>query len=425
MSRLVRQYISGVFVYAIGAGLAEDDPAHAIRSALKPAIKGRCPAALKVPEAQKVITTIDARPDVSITTKLASRLLALTAARPGVVPAAERSEFEDLDGEEPIWRVPAAKMKLSRERKGDVSWEFIIPLSRQAVETVKLAMKLAGRRRHLFPSARSTAEHMGNNALNVLYRRAGFQDKHVPHGWRSTFSTIMNEKASREGKREDRAIIDLMLAHVPEGVEAAYNRAAFMPRRRELAQEWADLLMKVSRRRPSCCSATERKHTGARMTTRAFGDLAAQLHDQLAPAGTKKIRRTDQPVRRNSFHIGEREREVWRPIADGTSRGARRWIGAMMQALGHVGLEVLRELLRLVDYKTGALFPAIETIARNIKRSRAAVVAALRRLKDNGFLTWIRRAEPTDNVGGYGPRSARSRTPTASTSRSCPNMPLI
>lgn len=48
MSHLVRQYISGVFVYAIGAGLAEDDPAHAIRSTLKPAIKGRRPAALKV-----------------------------------------------------------------------------------------------------------------------------------------------------------------------------------------------------------------------------------------------------------------------------------------------------------------------------------------------------------------------------------------
>lgn len=112
---------------------------------------------------------------------------------------------------------------------------------------------------------------------------------------------------------------------------------------------------------------------------------------------------------------------MWRPIADGTSRGARRWIGAMMQAaerydrmkkadgkrngaLGHVGLEVLRELLRLVDYKTGALFPAIETIARNIKRARAAVVAAMARLKEHGFLTWIRRTEPTDNVGGYGPQ---------------------
>ena len=34
-----------------------------------------------------------------------------------------------------------------------------------------------------------------------------------------------------------------MLAHVPrEKVEGAYNRAAFMPRRREIATTWADML---------------------------------------------------------------------------------------------------------------------------------------------------------------------------------------
>jgi hypothetical protein len=157
------------------------------------------------------------------------------------------------------------------------------------------------------------------------------------------------------------------------------------------------------------------------MTVRSIGHLTAQLHDAIAPAGTRKMKRTEQPVRRNSYNIGDRERQVWRPIGDGTSRGARRWIAAMMQAaekydrmkkaqgkrngpLGHVGIEVLRELLRLVDYKTGALFPSIETIARNTRRARAAVVAALKRLKDHGFLTWIRRTEPTENAGGYGPQ---------------------
>ncbi|WP_294261969.1 hypothetical protein [uncultured Sphingomonas sp.] len=53
----------------------------------------------------------------------------------------------------------------------------------------------------------------------------------------------MNERAQANGRAGDRAIIDLMLAHVPEGMEASYNRAAYLPRRREMAQEWADLLM--------------------------------------------------------------------------------------------------------------------------------------------------------------------------------------
>ena len=33
-----------------------------------------------------------------------------------------------------------------------------------------------------------------------------------------------------------------MLAHVTPGVEGRYNRFAYMPRRRQIAQAWADLL---------------------------------------------------------------------------------------------------------------------------------------------------------------------------------------
>ena len=73
-------------------------------------------------------------------------------------------------------------------------------------------------------------------------------------------------------------------------------------------------------------------------------------------------------------------------------------------ALGHVGLEVLRELLRLIDRRTGRLDPAITTIATRIGRSVAAVVDALRRLRDHGFLNWIRRYVPTGQAGIRGPQ---------------------
>ena len=41
-------------------------------------------------------------------------------------------------------------------------------------------------------------------------------------------------------------IIDLMLAHTPSGMsesEFRYNRNRYMERRREIAEEWADLLV--------------------------------------------------------------------------------------------------------------------------------------------------------------------------------------
>lgn len=73
-------------------------------------------------------------------------------------------------------------------------------------------------------------------------------------------------------------------------------------------------------------------------------------------------------------------------------------------ALGHVGLEVLRELLRLVDRRTGRLDPALATIAARIGRSIAAVAAALKRLKAHGFVDWLRRYVPTGNAGLRGPQ---------------------
>ena len=62
-------------------------------------------------------------------------------------------------------------------------------------------------------------------------------------------------------------------------------------------------------------------------------------------------------------------------------------------------LEVLRELYRIVDFKTGRLEPAIATICSRIRRARSAVVAAMARLREHGFLDWIRRTEPVDNDG--------------------------
>lgn len=236
-----RQRISEVFARAIGSGLAQVDPAAVAARALAPVKKGKFPAVRTVQAARALLTKVEGQPAHPIT-KLASRLLALTAVRSGVLRLAEPAEFEELDGSAPIWRIPASKMKLVVERKEDAAFEFIVPLSRQAVETIEVAMQLAGDAPLLFRSVRHPRRPISDNTLSKSYRDAGYSGIHVPHGWRSTFSTVMNELAGEENRVGDRAIIDLMLAHVPSGVEASYNRAGYMQRRRELAQEWADLL---------------------------------------------------------------------------------------------------------------------------------------------------------------------------------------
>jgi integrase len=239
VARRVRQHLSDVFRIAIAVGAAKYDPAAGLDRALKARTRSRRPAVQSIEQARRVLAAVEAT-NVEPTTRLASRLLALTAVRPAMVRLAEAREFEDLDGPSPIWRIPAAKMKLTAERRSDLGFEFIVPLAPAAVDVVKTALSSFANEL-LLPSARKVA--MSDATLSKIYRSAGFTDVHVPHGWRATFSTVMNELAAIENRVGDRDIIDLMLAHVPSTVEAAYNRYAYLPRRRELALEWAALLM--------------------------------------------------------------------------------------------------------------------------------------------------------------------------------------
>lgn len=234
--------IQSVFDLAIASGMAEMNPAASIRAILQTNTFHHYPAILELRRARQFLIAFEQLPGQPAT-KLASRLLSLTAARPGPLRLAQASEFLDLDGTDPRWRIPADKMKLDLVQSEQSAYDFIIPLSRQAVETAKAAIQFSANREYLFPSPRFSHRPISDNTLNVAYRRVpGFSGEHVPHGWRSTFSTIMNEHAADQDRPGDRAVIDLMLAHKPQGTEAHYNRAAYMRQRRTLAQEWADML---------------------------------------------------------------------------------------------------------------------------------------------------------------------------------------
>lgn len=226
-ARRVRQRMSAVFAFAIASGRASADPARVVAGALAPLTKGRQPAVVDLAEARQVLRDAEAIPAHPVT-RLALRLLALAVVRPGELRGAR---WEELPPGADVWRVPALRMKMKRDH--------LAPLSRQAREVVEAVRGITGRGPLVFPSARHAHRPMSENAIGYLLNRAGYHHRHVPHGWRATFSTVMNERFPR-----DRAVIDLMLAHAPSGkTEAAYNRAEHLARRAELAQAWADLLL--------------------------------------------------------------------------------------------------------------------------------------------------------------------------------------
>jgi integrase len=231
-----RQRMSAIFVYAIAAGVGENDPAAIVAKALAKKPNGRQPAATTLEEARGVLAAAEAQP-AQAATLLAHRFLALTAVRQNEMAGAHWREMEGLDGPEPFWRVPKERMK----GEDGARHEHLVPLSWQAVDVLMAAGKINGRSGHVFRHAWEPAKGMSTSTLAKLLTKSGQDGKHVPHGWRAAFSTIMNSLHPNE---HDRAVVDLMLAHKRGNkVEAAYNRAAYMPRRRELAQQWADLLL--------------------------------------------------------------------------------------------------------------------------------------------------------------------------------------
>ena len=239
----LRGYVEHVFAYAMGAGLTDSNPAASLTKLLQPIRRKHYPALRTIEDARELLKAAEAAPGHPLT-KLASRFLALTAVRSGSLRHAEWPEFEDLETASPIWRIPPTKMKLDLVQKQQEAYEFIVPLAPAAVEIVKLARQFSSNSAYLFPNLRNPRKPMSENTLSIAYRRLpAFSSRHVPHGWRSTFSTIMNEEAERLRRPGDRAVIDLMLAHKPSGVEAIYSRASFMPRRREIAEAWAVLLL--------------------------------------------------------------------------------------------------------------------------------------------------------------------------------------
>ncbi len=233
-ARRLRQRIEAIFGYAIATDRAAGNPAIIVKGAMAPLKRGRQPAITDLEEARQILPRCEAMPGHPLT-KLAHRLLALTAVRPGVVLNLPWSETPNGAA---LWTVPAKRMKLAVQQKEDAIRDHVVPLPRQAIEVIEAARKLSGLGPMVFPNSRAAHQPMSEGAIRHLLHKAGYRDRHVSHGWRSTFSTVMNERFPA-----DRQIIDLMLAHKPkDAVESAYNRALHLQRRTELAQIWADLL---------------------------------------------------------------------------------------------------------------------------------------------------------------------------------------
>lgn len=224
-ARNLRNYMFSIMEHAIGLGLLDANPVPPPRILKRRQSKSH--AAFDLDQLKAFLVALDmdgAGPDVHA----AMLLVIMTACRKNEVCEARWSEF-DLDAAE--WTIPAERMKARKEH-----W---VPLPHQAVKLLRKMRRLTNGDL-VFPNRDDPDRSMANRTLNAVMDRVRVVPGTV-HGLRSTFSTHWN------GEKRNADVIELCLAHSPaNAVRAVYNRHQYKDERRELLQEWADLLLPVT-----------------------------------------------------------------------------------------------------------------------------------------------------------------------------------
>lgn len=227
----VRQTALQVFEHAILKFRADTNPAAILkRWAEIPAVINR--PHLAEHEVHELIDAMDAYPGY-LTTKLAAKLLLLTFVRKTELLEAT---WDEIDLENAKWLIPAARMKMKTTH--------VVPLSIQAIETLKTLLEVGGGSNYVFPKSSTTLKPLSRTALNNMFAKMEgkkYEGRFSPHGIRATASTWLNEHRFRHD------VIERQLAHTERNqVRASYNHADYLPERREMMQAWADFLFPES-----------------------------------------------------------------------------------------------------------------------------------------------------------------------------------
>jgi integrase len=212
-----------IFRFAIRKGIIENDPTPHLQEALKPR-KVKHMARLDISEFPPFLERMD-RYHGSPMIKTAIQLMTLTFVRTAEL---RMMEWDEINFETKLWRIPAEKMKMAQPH--------IVPLSRQALELIEKLRPLTGNKQYVFYN-HSIAKPMSSNALLCVIRTMGYNGKMTGHGFRGLASTTLHE----QGYMHD--AIEIQLAHrVGNAVSQAYNHAQHLDYRIKMMQEWSDFI---------------------------------------------------------------------------------------------------------------------------------------------------------------------------------------
>jgi len=230
-ARRAGQFTARVFRHAIREGWCDYNPATDLRGGLE-GVTVESHAGYTDPEKfGRLMLLVDMPGYSHATVYNALRLLARTALRPGEL---RQGLWGEIDWDKAEWRIPKERMKMRREH--------LVPLSAQALEI------LGDQRAHvmkddlsdqayIFPGMRS-GRPISDAAMGVALKNMFISpNDHVPHGFRVSFSSLLNEAG------EDSAVVELQLSHAKQDkIAGIYDRSQRVQDRHKLMETWAAMI---------------------------------------------------------------------------------------------------------------------------------------------------------------------------------------
>jgi integrase len=146
------------------------------------------------------------------------------------------SEFRGMRWDEIIWKdniwvIPKERMKMGIPHA--------VPLSKQALAILDELREYSNNENGLVvESAIKKGHSISENTLLFALYSLGYRGRMTVHGFRALASSVLNEHSPFDGD-----VIERQLAHKEkDAIRAAYNRAEYLPKRRELMAWWSNWL---------------------------------------------------------------------------------------------------------------------------------------------------------------------------------------
>jgi integrase len=166
-------------------------------------------------------------------TRIALQLLALLFVRPGELRNARWSEF-DLDGTEPTWTIPVARMKMRSDKDRA---DHVVPLSKQAVALLRDLYVLRDADGVLVCPGLRKGKPISDAVFTTALRQMGIEtNAHHAHGFRKSATSMLH------GLGFDAETVETQLGHKRPGMRGIYFKAHLLAQRRPMMQRWADYL---------------------------------------------------------------------------------------------------------------------------------------------------------------------------------------